>query len=77
MPAGGTEPIFIISVESEIALKPNGDFYRAVAGSIEVELAPSSSVTYPEDGFPDDVNWPGFVRGKSCYAIHSWKVSSQ
>ena len=76
MEAGVTDPIFIISIEGETTLKPNGDFYGAVAGSVEVELQPGSSVTYPEDGFPADLNWPGFDRGKIRYAIHSWTVTT-
>ena len=74
--AGITDPIFIISIEGQTTLKPNGDFYGAVAGSVEVELQPGSSVTYPEDGFPGDLNWPGFDRGKIRYAIDSWIVST-
>ena len=74
--AGVTDPIFIISVQGETTLMPNGDFYGAVAGSIDVELKPGSSVTYPEDGFPGDLNWPGFDRGKIRYAIDSWIVTT-
>ena len=76
MKAGVTDPIFIISVEGMTELKPVGDFYGAVAGSVEVDLGPGSSVTYPEDGFPGDLNWPGFDRGKSKYAVDSWQVST-
>lgn len=74
--AGMTDPIFIISVNGMTTLKPGGDFYGAVAGSVEVELQPGSSVTYPEDGFPSDMNWPGFDLGKYKYALHSWTVST-
>ena len=73
---GVTDPIFIISVEGTTILKPGGDFYGAIAGSVEVDLGPGSSVTYPDDGFPVDLNWPGFDRGKIRYAIDSWIVST-
>jgi hypothetical protein len=77
METGLTDPIFIISVEGKTELKPNGAFYGAVAGSAEIELYPGSSVTYPENGFPDDLNWPGFDRGKIEYGIYSWEIIQQ
>jgi len=68
--AGMTDPIFIISVYGVLAFKAGGDFYGALAGSIEVELQPGSSVTYPEGGFPDDLNFPGCIEGKTlCYSF--------
>lgn len=74
--AGMTDPIFIISVYGTTTLKPGGDFYGAVAGSVEVYLQPGSTVSYPEDGFPDDLNWPGFTSGKYTYAVRSWTIST-
>lgn len=76
IPAGMTDPIFIISVEGTTTLQPGGDFYGAIAGSVEIDLQPGSSVTYPEDGFPSDLNWPGFDLPKYKYAIDSWTVTT-
>lgn len=69
-------PVFIISVEGKTHLKPNGDFYGAIAGGAEIELQSGASVTYPEDGFPEDLNWPGFASKKVRYVLYSWTVST-
>ena len=73
--AGMTEPIFIMSVEGTTTLKPGGDFYGAVAGSVEVELFPGTSLNYPEDE-----DWFGdhnFLIGvqKLIYSLSSWDVN--
>ena len=76
IPVGMTDPIFIMSVSGETTLQPGGDFYGAVAGSVEVDLQPGTSVNYPPGGFEEgDLNFPGFTEDKSIYySIESWKV---
>lgn len=73
--AGMTEPIFIMSVEGTTTLKPGGDFYGAVAGSVEVELFPGTSLTYPEDeGWFGDHNFLIGVQ-QLIYSFSSWEVN--
>ena len=75
IPVGMTDPIFIMSVSGETTLQPGGDFYGAIAGSVEVDLQPGTSLNYPEAGFEDLINFPGFVEPKQLvYSIYSWEV---
>jgi len=74
-PVGMTDPIFIMSVEGETFIQPNGDFYGSVAGSVTVQLQPGSSLTYPEGGFDDyELN---FLIGIQMLIFHiaSWDVT--
>lgn len=73
--AGMTEPIFIMSVSGTTTLQPGGDFYGAVAGSVEVDLQPGTSINYPEGGF-GDINFPGGGSGgEMVWGIHSWIIN--
>jgi len=74
--AGMTEPIFVMSVEGTTTLMPGGDFYGAVAGSVEVDLQPGTSLNYPEEGF-GDLNFPGCSGAQLVYSIASWDISQQ
>jgi len=75
IPVGMTDPIFIMSVSGETLLQPGGDFYGAIAGSVEVDLQPGTSLNYPEAGFGDDINFPGFGEPTQLvYSIYSWDV---
>jgi hypothetical protein len=71
---GEDSPIFIMSVSGTTTLKPSGDFYGSVAGSVEVVIQQGTepTLTYPTGGF-GDLNWPGFVTGDLIYSIVSWK----
>ena len=60
IPPGMTDPIFVMSVSGETLLQPGGDFYGAVAGSVEVGLQPGASLNYPEAGF-GVINFPGCI----------------
>ena len=76
IPVGMTDPIFIMSVSGETTLQPGGDFYGAIAGSVEVTLQPGTSLSYPEAGFGDDINFPGFGEPTQLvYSIYSWEVN--
>jgi len=75
IPVGMTEPIFIMSVEGETLLQPGGDFYGSIAGSVEVQLQPGSSVSYPEDAdWYENLN---FLIGFKMLIFHiaSWEVT--
>jgi len=75
IPAGMTDPIFILSVSGTTTLLPGGDFYGAIAGSVMVDLQPNTSLDYPEAGFGDGINFPGFGEPTQLvYSIASWEV---
>jgi hypothetical protein len=72
------EPVFILSVLGTTLLQPSGDFYGAIAGSVEVEIKQGATptVTYPEAGFGEgDLNFPGFTGGKLVYHIATWEIN--
>ena len=75
--AGMTDPIFIMSVSGQTLLQPGGDFYGSIAGSVEVDLQPGTSLTYPEDeGWFEDLNFLIGVQ-ELIYSIYSWDISQQ
>jgi hypothetical protein len=61
-------------------LQPSGDYYGAVAGSVDVEVQQGETPTiyYPEMGFGEgDLNFPGFVEGKLIYHVATWQINPQ
>ena len=74
---GFEDPVFIMSVTGTSTLQPGGDFYGSIAGSVEIELKPGTSVNYPEsDGWVDGLNFLIGVK-KLNYIIGSWEISQQ
>jgi hypothetical protein len=69
------EPVFILSVAGTTTLKPSGDFYGAIAGSISVEAfsGETPSTTYPTGGF-GPVNFPSLFEARRSYSIASWEI---
>jgi hypothetical protein len=75
--AGVTDPVFVFSVDGTTSVQPNGDFYGSIAGSVEIELQPGTSINYPEtDAWVDGVNFLIGVK-KLVFSIDSWEVSQQ
>jgi len=74
--AGITDPVFVMSVLGTTSVQPNGDFYGSIAGSVEIELMPGTSINYPGGGWYDDLNFLIGVK-KLVYIIDSWEVSQQ
>jgi Flp pilus assembly pilin Flp len=75
--AGMTEPLFIMSVTGDTLTQPNGDFYGAIAGNVEVQLQPGSTINYPgEEGWYDEYNFLIGVQ-KLIFSIISWEISQQ
>jgi len=75
--AGVTDPVFVMSVDGTTSVQPNGDFYGSIAGSVEIELQPGTSINYPENGgWVDGLNFLIGVK-KLAYSIDSWEVSQQ
>jgi len=73
--AGVTDPIFVMSVEGETFVQPQGDFYGSLAGSVEVQLQPGSSINYPQDSdWYDDFNFLLGIR-MLIFHIASWEVT--
>ena len=73
------EPVFVLSAQGTTRLQPSGDYYGAIAGSVEVETHQGTTPTiyYPELGFggQGDLNFPGFVAGKLIYHIATWEIN--
>ena len=74
--AGVTDPIFVMSVSGTTSVQPGGDFYGSIAGSVEIELQPGTSINYPGGGWYDDLNFLIGVK-KLVYSIDSWEISQQ
>ena len=75
--AGMTEPIFIMSITGDTFLQPGGDFYGSVAGNVEVQLQPGTSINYPEEeGWYDSYNFLIGVQ-QLVYSIYSWELIQQ
>ena len=72
-----TEPIFIMSITGDTFLQPGGDFYGSVAGNVEVQLQPGTSINYPEEAdWYDDYNFLIGVQ-QLTYGIYSWELIQQ
>jgi hypothetical protein len=75
--AGVTDPVFVFSVDGTTSVQPNGDFYGSIAGSVEIELQPGTSINYPEtEAWVDGINFLVGVK-KLAYSIDSWEVNQQ
>jgi len=75
--AGVTDPIFVMSILGTTSVQPGGDFYGSIAGSVEIELQPGTSINYPEsDEWVDGLNFLIGVK-KLNYIIGSWEISQQ
>ncbi len=75
--AGATDPIFVMSVSGTALVQPGGDFYGSIAGSVEIDLQPGTSINYPESGgWYDDLNFLIGVK-QLIFGITSWEISQQ
>jgi hypothetical protein len=75
--AGVTDPIFVMSVLGTTQVQPQGDFFGSIAGNVEIQLQPGTSINYPEDeGWYDNLNFLIGVK-KLVYSIASWELSQQ
>jgi len=77
---GPGEPVFIISVFGLTDIRPGATVYGAIAGKVDVDIQSGNKprIIYPEDGFPPDLNFPGFLRdseSEPAYSIASWTIS--
>lgn len=75
--AGVTDPIFVMSILGTTNVQPGGDFFGAIAGNVEIQLQPGTSINYPEnEGWYDNLNFLIGVK-KLVYSIASWELSQQ
>ena len=75
--AGVTDPVFVMSIFGTTSVQPGGDFFGAIAGSVEIQLQPGTSINYPPDeGWYDNLNFLIGVK-KLVYSIASWELSQQ
>jgi hypothetical protein len=75
--AGVTDPIFVMSVSGTTSVQPGGDFYGSIAGSVEIELMPGTSINYPEDeGWYETLNFLIGVK-ELIYSTASWEFDQQ
>jgi hypothetical protein len=71
-----TDPIFVLSVLGTTQMQPSGDFYGALAGSVDVVVQPghNPTITYPEGGFGNaGLDFPTGIQ-YLVYSIASWEV---
>ena len=69
--------IFVMSVEGTVNFQPNGDFHGSVAGNVEVNLQPGTSLTW--NGPPPTLKYPGAEPSERnvIQAIRTWEISLQ
>ena len=72
------EPVLILSVSGTTTLKPSGDFYGAIGGSVNVEAfsGETPTTTYPTGGF-GEINFPSLFEVELSYSIASWEINPQ
>ena len=74
--AGMTDPIFIMSTSGQTLLQPGGDFYGCIAGSVEVQLQPGTTLNYPDDeGWYENLNFLVGIK-ELVYSIASWTATT-
>jgi hypothetical protein len=73
-----TDPVFVLSIIGTTTMQPSGNFYGALAGSVEVEVRQGEkpTLTYPEGGFGTcGLNFPIGATQRLVFSIASWEVS--
>ncbi len=68
--------IFVMSLEGEVRFSPQADFHGSVAGSINVNLQPNSTLEHEEP--PDELNFPGYDSSGSSGSeleIRTWNIT--
>jgi hypothetical protein len=74
---GEQDPVFILSIEGSVTVKPSGDWYGAIASNNNVHLGSGKypNTMYPPDGF-GDLAFPRTVAGWT-YNIASWEINPE
>ena len=70
-------PVFIMSVTGTTRIRPGITICGAVAGNVDVTIqsGDNPTITYPPGGFPEDLNFPGFLHDNHKWAIASWTLN--
>jgi hypothetical protein len=73
---GEQDPVFILSIEGSVTVKPSGDWYGAIASNDNIHLGSGKypNTMYPPDGFGD--LFPRIEAGLT-YNIDSWEINPQ
>jgi len=66
--------VFVMSLNGTVSFNPNGDFYGSIAGDVEVNLQPGSTLTWSIPPY-EDLNFPteDYV-GKTLLKIIIWDI---
>lgn len=69
-------PVFLISVTGTTRIRPGITICGAIAGDVDVTVQSGDTPTikYPPDGFPPDLNFPGFDVANEKWVIASWTL---
>lgn len=70
---GPDDFIFTMSIEGTTQFEPGGDYFGSVAGNVDVELKPGTTLTWVD---PESVGFE-FPQGKSGMAVLSYKITEQ
>lgn len=62
--------VFVMSVEGTVWFSPSGDFYGSVAGDVEVQLQPGTTLTWVEPG--EGFEWP--AGGEAVLDIRTYTI---
>ena len=67
--------IFVMSVTGTVNFQPQGDFYGSVAGDVNINLQPGSSLFW--NGAPPPLKYPGAEPSDRnvIQAIRTWEIS--
>ena len=66
--------VFIMSVEGTVQFQPSGDFYGSIAGNVDVNLQPGSTLFWT--GPPPTLKYPGSEPSEKnvIQAIRTWEI---
>ncbi len=73
-PGIGSNPgdfVFLMSVEGTITFNPGGDFYGSVAGNVDINLQPGTSLIW-QDSAGTGFNFP--LEGAQTLVIRTWEI---
>jgi hypothetical protein len=68
--------VFVMSIDGEVKLNPDGDFCGSVAGDVHVQIQPGNTLKWVEPS--DDLNFPEGTgnKGWTGLSILTWQINS-
>jgi len=67
----GADFVFVMSIEGWVWFKPQGDFYGSVAGDVEVQLQPNTTLTWVD---PEGAGYDLPAGGKAVLDIRTYTI---